>query len=221
MLQSQLYVIKILSAALTAQWNLKRESQRPGSTNGGRAQPSETPCHDQADWVEPPPIQDDTAAYIISIMSLYIRQTRHAVDRPPEFLHMTNDTSFHSFEILEPVLPTTGEVVSVEELIASCDPGASRVPRDEAGALPYIESTPPTVSSSNNSLNRLILKYTARIIFHVSASNWNSVSTRVRKGIHQLASTTDEPSDLSDMWLMAYCAMDRTKLVQILQGKCR
>ncbi|EJD36584.1 hypothetical protein AURDEDRAFT_117057 [Auricularia subglabra TFB-10046 SS5] len=219
-LQSQLYIIKVLSKALSVQWDLEREGKGlPKQT----LHPSEIAHQEQSEWVDPPAIQDETAAYIISVMTLYVRQTRHSVDRPPEFLHMTNDTSFHSFETLEPVSPVTGEIMAIDDLMAAYDNRTKRVHTDadsetSMGASRInIEPTPPTLSSSDNSLNRLILKYVGRIIFHVSASNWKTVFTRISKGIRTLASTTEDGADTTDMWLMAHSALDRVRLVTILQ----
>jgi hypothetical protein len=65
----------------------------------------------------------------------------------------------------------------------------------------------------------LIAKYTGRIIFHVSASNWPTVFTRIRNKIHHLASTAEEVHDVVDIRLIAHSALDRTKLVMILQGE--
>ncbi|EJD43168.1 hypothetical protein AURDEDRAFT_167852 [Auricularia subglabra TFB-10046 SS5] len=204
-LQSQLYIIKVLSKALST------------------LHPSEIAHQEPSEWIDPPAIQDETAAYIISVMTLYARQTRHSVDRPPEFLHMTNDTSFHSFETLEPVSAVTGDIMAIDDLMAAYDNRTKRVHTDAdsetsmGAARINIEPTPPTPSSSDNSLNRLILKYVGRIIFHVSASNWKTVFTQISKGIRTLASTTEDGADTTDMWLMAHSALDRVRPVTILQ----
>ncbi|KAH7098759.1 hypothetical protein BKA62DRAFT_711739 [Auriculariales sp. MPI-PUGE-AT-0066] len=209
-LQSQLFLLKILSACLTFQWDHAHTQRRgPGSTDfrDGR-HPMDTPHHNPADWVEPPPLKDDNAAYIISVMGLYVRQTRHAIDRPADFLHMTNDTSFHSLEVLEIINPDTRRIMTQNELLF----GTSEL---------VIEPTVATIIPYDNSLNRLILKYASRVIFHVSASNWSTVYHRVRKGIHQHANSSnsggDDLHEYSDLWLIAFCAFDRVRLVQVLQ----
>lgn len=78
--------------------------------------------------------------------------------------------------------------------------------------------TPLTVSSSSSSINWLISKYSGKIVFHLSASNWNVVFAKIRNKIHHLAQTNEENPDMVDMKLVACSALDRVKLVQVMQG---
>ena len=61
-------------------------------------------------------------------------------------------------------------------------------------------------------------KYTGRIIYHLSASNWAVVLHRIRQRIHGLAGASDAEQDTADLQLITYSALDRAKLVQCLQG---
>ncbi|KIO22012.1 hypothetical protein M407DRAFT_28426 [Tulasnella calospora MUT 4182] len=78
-------------------------------------------------------------------------------------------------------------------------------------------STPLTVSSSASSINWIISKYAGKIVFHLSSSNWAVVFAKIRNKIHHLAQTNEETPDMVDMKLVACSALDRTKLVQVMQ----
>lgn len=80
-------------------------------------------------------------------------------------------------------------------------------------------STPLTVSSSASSINWIISKYAGKIVFHLSSSNWAVVFAKIRNKIHHLAQTNEETPDMVDMKLVACSALDRTKLVQVMQGE--
>ena len=70
------------------------------------------------------------------------------------------------------------------------------------------------------SLHSAIAKYTGRIVYHLSASNWVVVLSRIRQRIHNLASSTELDPDVVDLQLITYSAVDRVKIVQALQGAC-
>jgi neurofibromin 1 len=69
-------------------------------------------------------------------------------------------------------------------------------------------------------INELITKYAGRIVFHLSASNWNGVYNRLRTKIHFLASNSSENPDVTDLQLIAHLALDKQRLVQLLNGMC-
>ena len=70
-------------------------------------------------------------------------------------------------------------------------------------------------------VNELITKYVGRIVFHLSASNWNGVYNRLRTKIHFLASNSSENPDVTDLQLIAHLALDKQRLVQLLNGVSR
>ena len=80
------------------------------------------------------------------------------------------------------------------------------------------EKTSFLVAKSVLSLHSSIAKYTGRIVYHLSASNWLVVLSRIRQRIHGLAGTTEPDPDTVDLQLITYSALDRAKLVQSLQG---
>ena len=81
------------------------------------------------------------------------------------------------------------------------------------------QPTPRAMTESAHSLHSLNHKWAGTIVYLISSSNWNAVLTRVRTKIHSLISDVDilEAGDLS---LIHHCAMDRGRLIQLLQGNC-
>jgi hypothetical protein len=67
----------------------------------------------------------------------------------------------------------------------------------------------------------LILKFAGRIVYHLSASNWTVVLQRIRQKIRFLANSVDDNPDIVDLSLMKHSSLDRTRLIQILQGMFR
>lgn len=92
-------------------------------------------------------------------------------------------------------------------------------PSKELPSRSLMPSTPLTVSSSPSSINWIISKYAGKIVFHLSSSNWAVVFAKIRNKIHHLAQTNEETPDMVDMKLVACSALDRTKLVQVMQGE--
>ena len=80
------------------------------------------------------------------------------------------------------------------------------------------EKTHTSMVKSARPINDLIAKYSGRIIFHLSASNWTGVYARLRTKIHFLASNPSDNPDITDLQLMAHIALDKQRLVQLLSG---
>lgn len=131
-------------------------------------------------------------------------------------------------------------------------PGAASIPSLPLSAYPYASgmhgpSKPPRAtgySSTNTtpaltslvapaaasysdtptSVSWLVYRYAARVVFAVSASNWDIVFSKVRGWIRtahasSTGNTSDEPVDVMDMKLVACSAMDATRLGSILSGE--
>ncbi|KAJ3551785.1 hypothetical protein NM688_g4509 [Phlebia brevispora] len=79
------------------------------------------------------------------------------------------------------------------------------------------ERTSAVISSSMTALHTLIAKFAGRVVYHLSASNWSVVFSRIKNNIHMLASTSEEEPDTMDVRLMTHCWLDRARLVQLLQ----
>jgi len=98
-------------------------------------------------------------------------------------------------------------------------PQSSLSPEGHSPSDTLMPLTPSTVSSSSASINWLISKYAAKIVFHLSASNWQVVFAKIRNKIRHFAQSDEETPDMVDMKLVSCSALDRVKLVQVMQGQ--
>ncbi|TRM67484.1 hypothetical protein BD626DRAFT_544948 [Schizophyllum amplum] len=79
------------------------------------------------------------------------------------------------------------------------------------------EKTHISLLRSQVAMRDLIMKLAGQVIFYLSATNWNPVLHRLRSRIHFLANAPDEIKDTNiDLELLYHCALDRTRLVQVL-----
>lgn len=186
---------------------------------------------------DPQPLDDICAKYVLSVMVLYFRQTS-----PPECPLMLpgrfSDISFRDFDVVtdspdgldDPTTPMPpsellGSQVSALRTQASSNSvksGKNSVTTSTIQIPPtrmMYEKTHVSLVRSALPVNDLITKYTGRIIFHLSASNWNTVYQRLRHKIHFLAGNNPENPDITDLQLMAHLALDKQRLVQLLNGK--
>ncbi|KAJ7034157.1 hypothetical protein C8F04DRAFT_582650 [Mycena alexandri] len=227
--QSQLYIMKLLSIAMASRWY---HLNRPGS-RASNDSPLPTRSDQQSSvsvHSELPPLDDNCAKYILSVMSLYLRQT-HTGETPILLPDQTTDISFTDYEV-------ASDALSLDD-IANWESGKDKVrPRTSYSSLrsatnsfgstipTHVSSTKyePTVGSvmkSPHALNLLLAKFAGRVIYHISASNWPVVFSRLRTKLHYLASTdfelTKQPPDLIDLQLLAHSALSRDRLLLVLQ----
>ncbi|KAI0638553.1 hypothetical protein C8Q77DRAFT_1047292 [Trametes polyzona] len=256
-LQSQLFLLKVLSLAMASRWGSRPETDtRPNSRGSKPAPPSKPSTPDSSapssgrirhgstehlstpttNLVEPPALDDNCARYIISVMVLILRQTAPRKHRLASAANLFFDASFQDFESVE-----SHEFGATEDSLGAIPPVISGLPRsmnrakhpsstslNSAGIASSVSSRLPQhsavyektsflVAKSILSLHTSIAKYTGRIIYHLSASNWAVVLNRIRQRIHGLASAADAEPDTVDLQLITYSALDKVKLVQCLQ----
>lgn len=244
---------------MASRWGRRQEGTRPGSQNSKQpsakpgtpdssAPPTQSKRRGQASsdhlslLVEPPPLDDACAKYILSVMVMLLRQTAPPKHRLMSSANMNFAASHHDFESVE-----TPEVASGMDLVNSgsiIPPSISPFPRTmsrakHASSTSLNSTTPSTgsfsrfskhsliyektslvTSKSIPSLNTLILKFAGRVVYHLSASNWQTVLSRIRNKIYYLASTTEHDPDIIDLQLMTHSALDRPRLIQSLHGMC-
>ncbi|KAI0682638.1 hypothetical protein C8Q76DRAFT_763440 [Earliella scabrosa] len=256
-LQSQLFLLKVLSLAMASRWGSRAEETRPnspGSKRGAGSKPttpdtsvptpgrgrhaSSEQLSNSATLVEPPALDDNCARYIISVMVLLLRQAAPRKHRLTSAASMSFDASFQDFESVESheFSVTDEALVTLPPPIVSGAPPRSMnrakhpssTSLNSAGVTSSISSRLPQhsvayektsflVAKSVLSLHSSIAKYTGRIVYHLSASNWAVVLSRIRQRIHTLASSAEPEPDTVDLQLITYSALDRSKLVQSLQ----
>lgn len=184
---------------------------------------------------DPLPLDDNCAKYVLSVMVLFLRQTA-----PPEYplMRATSfaDLTFRDFESPQPTTAIAPDDVqepppyrllrsresALHTQASSNSVKSGKLSVNSTIQIPTMkaayEKTHMSLVKSSLPVNTLIAKYAGRIVFHISASNWNAVYLRLRTKIHFLASNSVESPDITDLQLMAHSALDRQRLVQLLNG---
>lgn len=253
-------LLKVLCVALAVRWKDKTKDPNagpsrlgtmshapsmaslPGSPNlpaGTRRGFAKDQSLRSALWAEPPPLDDNCARYILSVMILYLRQTAPSETSTEPFDNFNFTPSFHDFETTEypgmPAVvqsdPSFGLGVTVESIGMPRSRGKpspypvhkNSDPSTPFTALPqhftHYEKTSQMLFRSTVSLSLMISKYVGRVLYHLSASNWSMVLEKIKKRIHVLANTPDDGPDMIDLQLIAHSLLDRNRLFQILIGE--
>ncbi|CAG8508989.1 2177_t:CDS:10 [Funneliformis mosseae] len=187
-LQSQLLILKILSACMTNHWKYYRVAMRQSTDNSsftGDDNSSVTTLVNQPkfklpkSWEDPPPLEDSLAKYILNILSRFLHQMASQED---------NNTG----------QPPTGS---------------------PAGLSPN-PSTSTQGSSATFDIISDIYKNAGRVIFYISASNWNVVFSRIKTRIGYLTSTNDEWPETAELKLLECSDLNSKRLSMVLQELC-
>ena len=188
-------------------------------------------------WTEPSALDDNCARYILSVMVLYLRQTTPPDTRLMSSAILSLDSSYYDFESVDvPAYAPAVDAYRDTEVTRAPQPtepslhskqSANTVNSGASSAsipIPMMplsfdfDKTHMSLSRSSLSLNKHIGVYAGRIVYHLSASNWQAVFDRIRTKVHFLSSTSEDNPDTVDLRLMTHSAMDRNRLVQVLQG---
>ncbi|KAH9939229.1 uncharacterized protein BXZ73DRAFT_88953 [Epithele typhae] len=223
-LQSQLFLLKVLTSAMASRWGAKDET-RPGSRGSS------------ATIVEPPALDDNCAKYIVSVMVLLLRQAAPRKHRLTSAANISFEATYQDFESVEshefggaddahvtlppPIAPGAPRTMNRAKNPSSTSLNSAGAPSTISGRFPQhtaaYEKTSFLVAKSVLSLHSSIAKFTGRIVYHLSASNWPVVLNRVRQRIHGLASAAEVDPDVVDLQLITFSALDRAKMTQALQ----
>ena len=181
-------------------------------------------------WEEPPPLDDACVKYILSVMVLFMRQTAKS-DVPLMVATRSTDTSFRDFEdrvnikVAANSVPHQPLLLSPQAASLRNRPSANSVLSGKISikSISHIAATSSKYENSHVSLinsslavNDLIAKYVGRIIYHISASNWNVVFERLSTKISLVATNPEHNPDFIDLQLMSHSVLDRTRLVILL-----
>lgn len=240
--QSQLFILKVLAIAMASRWSqnpqnfqsnthpLSSDPVSPTQTNSRKQhrQKAASEYTISSPLIEPPPMDEHCVKYILSVMILFLRHLA-----PPEVPLMlstrSTDITFRDFEttptpITFPPDPVAGPVRQEPILRARSSSTSIRSGKQSINSMIHVAATNMTYEKTHMSLvqtvpsvDALISDYAGRIIFHISASNWNSVFQRIRSKIHSITNRFDF-KDSIDLELMAHCLLDRKRLVQLLNG---
>lgn len=120
-LQSQLFVLKVLSVAMASRWNRYTDDTRSASqTNSSNAtlpaspvvtsrssrksrHPSSEPLSPSIFLTEPQPLDEHCAKYILSLMVVFLRQTAPPEGRLMSSANLSFEATFHDFETIDNV----------------------------------------------------------------------------------------------------------------------
>jgi len=207
----------------------ERIANRPGSAD----QPS-TPIP----WSEPPPLEESCAKYVLSVMVLFLRNTSVQDDSLLMPSSPYSDVSFRDYESADtlqladsPELSESASAPRIADLLKQelrTRPSSSSFKSTGKmstssyilipGSSAIYEKTHMSSVKSVPSLNSHIRKFAGRIVFHISASNWNVVFHRLRAKIHSLAS--DDISDTVDLFMLTHSVLDKQRLFHVFNGTC-
>ncbi|KAJ3719315.1 hypothetical protein C8R42DRAFT_777357 [Lentinula raphanica] len=233
-MQSQLFLLKVLSVAMATRW---QPNARPTSRSSSRPEtprrvPGSSDSSTPLSWSEPPPLEEACAKYVLSVMILCLRQT--ASPEPPLIIPSSHfgDISFREYNA-EVINSRTVPLSHIDSELSPALPDemrtrSSSISRNSTGqnsSSTYIplssneasyEKTPTFYTTSTQALSQQIMKFAGKIIFHISASNWKVVFQRLRFRIHFLATHADEASDSTDLMILGYSVLDRSRLLQVM-----
>ncbi|RCH89739.1 Ras GTPase activating protein ira2, partial [Rhizopus stolonifer] len=197
-LQSQLFVLRMLSACMQHHWQYIREgksentSLKAPSTAGGyegSIHSFDSSTH-QSRWSvadgplpiemdDPPPFDDFIAKNIINVMSRIMHQTTVMEER--EYGQATNHVT---------------QIIRTE----------------------YYTASNITRTSADIVLD--IYKAMSRVVAYLSASNWSVVFSKIKLRIFYLSTTTDENPDSSDTRFLECCSLNAKRLSIVLGEMC-
>jgi hypothetical protein len=191
-------------------WDSYREEHQQGKSTPGN-------------WRDPPPLDESLANQLVATVIFLLKQNAQLEEGGPSgptsssagpSLYTRPSTA--SFNV-------TGAPPRSPHVTASPSTSSSDLALDDSQSIPAV--------------TRDIMKSAGKIIFYVSASNWNVVFAKLRSRLVTYAGQ-DEHSDLSvlgigvvssplsdvypcrsDVKLLEFCSLNRTRLGNMIQGK--
>lgn len=207
-MQSQLFVLRILSQCMEAHWKAYRD-QLTQHLREQNEQESEEAARENASTnssitdntvsalsavaaarhSDPPPLDDALAKYVLSVLT--------------RFLHD---------------VPTTDDPDAKAESMTA---GSSTKKKPAAAA--DIDNVP--IASAHNAANlqeveisNEIYKTAGRVLFYISASNWPIVFARLKARIQHLTTTNDDWPETAELKLLETASLNQKRLGQVLTG---
>ncbi|KAL1727572.1 hypothetical protein EV714DRAFT_253754 [Schizophyllum commune] len=231
-MQSELFVLKVLTVVMAARWPQARCSSRSSHrmnsfSSGASWSEGVTSPSPSVDIGEPVAINDNCAKYVLSNMIVILKQCAS----PEGSLLVASpcsDLAFREFaseDLPRPEFRQNPIYNAYANQILRSRPSSISVKSGQSSqssiAIPVgtamYEKTHISLLRSQVAMRNLIMKLAGQVIFYLSATNWNPVFHRLRSRIHFLANATDEIKDTNiDLELLYHCALDRSRLVQVL-----
>ncbi|KAG6896188.1 hypothetical protein C0992_009811 [Termitomyces sp. T32_za158] len=239
-LQSQLFVLKVLSMTMASRLSQPRSNSRPSPDHQGT--PDSLSPGGSTRFSEPQDLvalDEVCAKYVLSVVVMLLRHT-YSSEVPLVLPGQFSDLTFRDLDSQVIISPQgengsrDSQTSSSENVPVTTRPTDSPLrPQSSANSVrsgtlslnssiqipatkTTYEKTHMMLVKNKTPVSDLIRQYLGRIIFQISASNWGVVYSRIRTKIQFLASNTAEHPDPIDLQLVAHCALDRARLVQIL-----
>ena len=96
---------------------------------------------------------------------------------------------------------------------------ASSIPQSISRDSPPQSPLNPNATFASAEMNHELQKTAGRVLFYVSAANWNIVFTRIKARFTLFAQNAAEnDGDLTEIKMLEWCSLNRVRLGQVLQG---
>lgn len=211
-IHSQLYLFHLLVLCLSESWKLSANQAAPHH-------PSDLPVC----WPDPPPLEDNLARQLLSVLVIYIRLVSQQSQNPGALTPSLPSRDAKS--------PGSSSATSWAQQVSST-PGSSSFSLGatfiQQHSYPSSQSPPshpvpehakllaPTASSHQTAVKQ-ITKRAARVIFYLSASNWPLVLSRIKARIAHLTTTLEETPELFELRFLEWANVNASRLNQALQ----
>lgn len=205
-LHSQLYLLHVLNLCLSASWQDQSEISPPPSSDLPQC------------WPDPYAFDDNLARYLLSAIMVYSRM-------------LSSDSAVGaSMTSSTPSQPGKGPAASSKtrephwtKSYATRSFGRKFI-RDHSYpsvSSPVTSAAKPRLvatlcSTRDRAINHMI-KLVSRTVFHLSASNWPMILSRIKSRISYLTTTIEEDPDLVELRLLEWANLDRMRLEQVMQ----
>lgn len=210
-IHSQLYLFHLLVLCLSESWKL--------SANQAAHLPSDLPLC----WPDPPPLEDNLARQLLSVLVIYIR----LLSQESTLSLSANTTPTPSKDGKS---PSSVSVSSWSQQVST--PGSSSFSLGstfiQQHSYPSAQSPPPPpvpehakllapIASSQPTAVKQLTKRVGRVIFYLSASNWPLVLSRIKGRIAHLTTTLEETPELFELRFLEWANVNTSRLNQALQ----
>ncbi|KAK4704245.1 neurofibromin 1, partial [Phenoliferia sp. Uapishka_3] len=206
LLRSQLYLLLTITNCTTHYWvssdTPERRARRPtpvSSPNPAAGPPPPTP------FLDPPPLDDALAKQVLNICIFFLKQHSHASENTP--------SSSSTGESPNP------SIASLTQAALSALATSDRTSARKSSKSSRAEGQDKTSPTTRPTVVQAILVAAERILYFLSASNWNVVFNRVKARISHYAAS-DELPDSSEMRILEWCCLDRRRLSTVIQELC-
>ncbi|KAG0047826.1 Ras GTPase activating protein ira2 [Gryganskiella cystojenkinii] len=221
-MQSQLFVLRILSQCMEAHWKAYRDQLTQHLRETDHGSENESTLRDGAsingsmtDMVvssiaaaasarqsDPPPLEDALAKYVLSVLSRFLNEGTHDGDQAA----LAEST---------PTPNTNNNNNSSSSSNVGSSSNTSNKKKTDTDSAP-IASSQSNTTVQDPELSNEIYKTAGRILFYISASNWPIVFARLKARIQHLSTTNDDWPETAELKLLETASLNQRRLGQVL-----